>query len=748
MNSPPEPPSRRARLIGRVGQAWRILAPGRRAWRGAAIGLAIAGILLALVVAVGAFAGHGALIMAGGFLVFVLVAAAGGVFLNVLLNLLVRLPFFFRVALLAVTGLIAAAFTGLNPAGSGALIAVYVLTASCLGAALWIITHGGPHTLTRTHRVLFGGGLALGLLGLGAVVFWVLGTGTADPDPVAGRGAADAPTALAALPDPAQPGAYTVQTLIYGSGSDRHRPEYGAEVDIPTEPVNGRAFVSGWTRLRTGFWGFDAGELPLNGRVWHPEGEGPFPLVLIVHGNHTMADFSDPGYAYLGELFASHGLIAVSVDQNFLNSSNYADVLDWRRLEVENDARAWLLLEHLRQWRAWNEDMDSPFFGRVDLQRVGLVGHSRGGEAVAIAAAFNRLPRYPDKATIPFDYHFGIRAIAAIAPVDGQYDPAGQPTTLTDINYLALHGSYDGDVTTFQGSDQYARVQFSGADQDLFKSTVYIAGANHGQFNTTWGRFDLRPPQGYVLNRAPLLDPAEQERIAQVFLTAFLRTTLQEEADYTALFAEVSGPAQWLPGVALRTQYQDAATGLLATYQEDVDVSTTTWPEGQITSARLTYWQEYRLRSKNGLRENSVVTVGWGAGSPATYSIRLPEGVSGLAGSDRLVLAVGDARDPAGATEPLDFTIRLTDAAGEMADLPMSHQALVPLPLSAQLTRFTWMSDKDDSEVVLQTLAFPLADFAAANPAFDPAGLVEITFLFDRSPAGRVVLDDIGFRPE
>ena len=39
------------------------------------------------------------------------------------------------------------------------------------------------------------------------------------------------------------------------------------------------------------------------------EGAGPFPLVLIVHGNHDMAEFSDPGYEYLGELLASRGFI-------------------------------------------------------------------------------------------------------------------------------------------------------------------------------------------------------------------------------------------------------------------------------------------------------------------------------------------------------------------------------------------------------------------------------------------------------
>jgi hypothetical protein len=71
--------------------------------------------------------------------------------------------------------------------------------------------------------------------------------------------------------------------------------------------------------LRSRYWGFDAANLPLKGRVCYPDGDGPFPLALIVHGNHFMMNDSDPGYDYLGELLAIRGVILVSVDQNFLN---------------------------------------------------------------------------------------------------------------------------------------------------------------------------------------------------------------------------------------------------------------------------------------------------------------------------------------------------------------------------------------------------------------------------------------------
>ncbi|MDZ7646020.1 MAG: hypothetical protein U5K54_01920 [Cytophagales bacterium] len=61
--------------------------------------------------------------------------------------------------------------------------------------------------------------------------------------------------------------------------------------------------------------GIGVNQFPSNGRVWYSEGEGVFPLVLVVHGNHGMEEYSDPGYAYLGELLASRGFIVVFVDE-------------------------------------------------------------------------------------------------------------------------------------------------------------------------------------------------------------------------------------------------------------------------------------------------------------------------------------------------------------------------------------------------------------------------------------------------
>src|SRR5262249_10257441 len=111
-------------------------------------------------------------------------------------------------------------------------------------------------------------------------------------------------------PNPAEPGSFAIKRLYYGSGTDKERPEYRGSVAFKTKPVDMSKFVSmepALAKERKSYWGFDSKAFPINARVWYPDGPGPFPLVLIVHGNHNMKDFSDPGYGYLGELLASRG---------------------------------------------------------------------------------------------------------------------------------------------------------------------------------------------------------------------------------------------------------------------------------------------------------------------------------------------------------------------------------------------------------------------------------------------------------
>ncbi len=395
---------------------------------------------------------------------------------------------------------------------------------------------------------------ALAVVVLAAPIAWYLWPGTS------GYLARPDYEALAGFPEftfenPAQPGPYAVQTITYGSGQAR-RPEFGKAAGLITPTVDPSKAYGGWDGMGAAYtgwlFGFDFKHLPLAGDVWYPEGNGPFPLVLIVHGNHMASDYSDPGYAYLGEHFASRGFITVSVDENFLNGHAL-----WDGKGNEMPVRAWMLLKHLQVWREWNDTPGNPFYGKVDLDRVVLMGHSRGGEAVAHAAMLNnRLNAPTSRLSVDGEFGFGIRGVVAIAPADGQWKPMGTDRKVTDVSYLLIQGGHDQDLSSLAGIRQYNRVNFE-ANPDAFKAVAYIYRANHGNFNTIWADRDHGASASMTLNRAALLAGEEQRTAAKVFMTGFLEATLHDKAEYRKLFVTPAGAAQ----VAARRYLRDGIPG-------------------------------------------------------------------------------------------------------------------------------------------------------------------------------------------
>ena len=549
--------------------------------------------------------------------------------------------------------------------------------------------------------------------------------------------------------DPSQPGDHPFESWTYGSGTDFRRPEYNAAVRFRTQPVDASPFVDldGWkAAFRSWYWGFDTDSFPLNGRVWAPVGDGPFPLVLIVHGNHLMREFSDPGYAYLAEHLASRGFIAVSIDENFLNM-----------LDNENDARAWILLQHLALWRSWNNDPEHPLHGAVDMERIALIGHSRGGEAVATACAFNRLSRFPNDANVVFDFGFSIRAVAAIAPSDGQYRPGGHPTPLRDVDYLVLQGGHDSDVCLFLGARPYERVSFA-EDAFHFKASVYMYRANHGQFNTVWGADDYPIPLSWLINHAPLISGEQQRAVTRLTVGAFLEAALHERTEFVEWFRDPNALRVAAGEDIYITRYEDSTFRSLADYEEDIDVTTTSIERGRIAGHGLDVWHETELHFRdpwNSEQENHAVYLGWTVGeeeadsdSPPVYEISFsPCAVPVGEGAEAIVLVFSIADCGAG-NEPVDFTIEAVSASGQTASVVLSESIALPRPLAVRLTKLDLTEKRLISraaEDVFQTIEVPLAAFVEANPGFPPGALTQIRFRFDRTEEGAVMIDRIGF---
>lgn len=555
------------------------------------------------------------------------------------------------------------------------------------------------------------------------------------------------PTTLRAE-DPSEFGSYPVRRLTYGSGTDRQRSEYGPAVEIVTESVNGSSYVyfEGWQeKVREWYWGFDTGALPRNAQLWVPQGAGPFPLVLIVHGNHAMTDFSEGGYAYLAELLASRGFIVASVDENFLNLSLYG------KARFETDARAWLLLKHLELWEGWNAQPGSIFYQKVDLDQIALVGHSRGGEAVGLAAAFNRLERYPENGHIRWDFDFNIKSVIAIAPVDQQYKPGGHPAELTDINYLVIQGSHDGDVASFKGIEQYQRVSFTQPTDEYFKAAVYIYRANHGQFNSLWGNQDRRGAVGALFNKAEYLSEDEQRQIAEVYISAFLEATLHGQHQYLPLFTDYRTAGDWLPATNYHTQYQDGGTTIAADFEEDADLTTSSLAGGTTMGSGLSIWKERVLRFRNNTEKTShVVRVAWGFGE-ASYTVELPEGIAAdwaVDLGDSLVFLVADERDPYQVDSLVDFSVVLVDRDGDYAWVHLREVITLSPQFPARFTKIgVWNEEifENSSELVFQSVRIPLSLFLRDNPNLTLNQLAEIRFVFDQTSSGKISLDEIGF---
>ncbi|XOV83070.1 MAG: hypothetical protein ACFHXK_19735 [bacterium] len=552
--------------------------------------------------------------------------------------------------------------------------------------------------------------------------------------------------------------AYDFTQFTYGPGTDAHRPAFGANVRYRTQSVDASKLLDGWEGpagwARSGFWHTEPNHLPVRGTVWMPDGQGPFPIVLIVHGNHSMEDYSDDGYSYLGEMFARRGLIAVSVDQNLLNSStsNSLTLFDGG-LEKENDARGWLLLEHLRQWRLWSQDTAHDLAGKVDLDRVVLIGHSRGGEAVSEAAVFNRLPAYPDDATLTFDYNFGLRGVIAIAPVDHQYDPRGLGTVMQDINYLVIHGSHDSDVTAFAGAATFNRLRFDNC-LDCFKAGFYLIGANHGQFNTGWGEVDSPAPFNWLLNLYPLMDGTVQRQVAQNLFSAFVEAVVFDNRQYEAFLADPHRAADRLPSsVRFLSQYQSAADQLLANFEEDADVTSGSAAGVTLSAHALSQWREAVVDLKWRDTDSASVLLGWSDTAVdddqvPSYSLLFTEHlVVNQGGALTFDLAMskstpGELEDYE-TPQSIDLTLVIRDRAGHEADLPLSKRRVLLPQIQPVLYKHGMFNSDADSEPVMQRYRFPLAEFTRQNPALDLNQLEEVRFVFDRTSQGSLWLDNI-----
>lgn len=531
------------------------------------------------------------------------------------------------------------------------------------------------------------------------------------------------PATLEALEPSLGPGPYAVKTV-----------DYGPEEELEAGTVSLTRYMSRDTDEISGMYvdsylDYDLSRVPLRGRVWYPaEGEN-CPVLFIAHGNHEITTESYLGYAYLGEYLASHGYVVVSVDQNACNM-----------LSGENDGRAVLLLENIGLLLGYNEEAGNPLEGVLDEDNIAIAGHSRGGEMVATAYLFNGYDNYPENGNVDFDYHYNIRSIIAIAPTVDQYKPADHSVELEDVNYLLLHGACDRDVTNFQGMAQYEHITYTG-EGDYLKTALYIAGANHGQFNSLWGAYDQRGPFSSLLNVESLLSEEDQQEIAKIFIKVFLDVTLRGDDSCRSLLTDWDSCAGQLPPTVYVQCYETSSFVPIADFEEDSDLTTATMQNVAAEATGVSLWTEEQINIDGETDQGThALRLRWG--SQGTYTLTLPE----LDMTDSaLVFDLCDLNSGAverGDLKLLDGTVTITVASGDTASAHISDFAAVFPILPVRTDKLDFLFDTCTYKKAFATVSIPAEEFVPAGEAVDLSQVTEIKLTFDSS--GEAAVDNIG----
>jgi dienelactone hydrolase len=286
--------------------------------------------------------------------------------------------------------------------------------------------------------------------------------------------------------------------------------------------------------------GVDA-KVELRAAVYRPDTEAEqHPVVIFLHGMHQtclgenggigvgwpcrIGESPLPsyqGYATAASALASHGYVVVSISANGISPIQLLGALP-----VGGTLRGHLVLAHLELLTEANKGNCpelSDLAGRLNLDAVGLMGHSRGGEGIARAITLNRL----------LNKGFGIRAAVFLGST------AREGIAVPDTHTATLLPFLDGDVQDLSGQmfPDLSRHAFS---DDVLHSSVVLMGANHNYFNAAWspgfpgGVDDAEQTWGDV--DVARLSQVEQRALGAVYITGFFRLTLGKELDYLGLF--------------------------------------------------------------------------------------------------------------------------------------------------------------------------------------------------------------------
>lgn len=370
----------------------------------------------------------------------------------------------------------------------------------------------------------------------------------------------------------------------------------------------------------------------LRGTLSLPKTEKDSPLVLILHGSH---DNENPdaqlykGFDYLTKALAKEGYAAIALDVQPAYVWAYGD-------NDEHEKIPYLVEKHIERLQAALDgtgDFPIDITGRIDLNRIVLLGHSRGGDiALQIAQKEERV--------------VGVLAVAPANTVAGE-------RTWRSIPYAMLVPELDGDVTEYDAFNYWQGIR---ERSDKLLAITMLKGANHNGFNDkltlddSLMLYDEKALEGRI-------DAGKQQSFLACYTLDFLRLCMGEDIAGTP-FDLTKPTGSMLYGQPARTLFDSSRFVQLA------DV--TSRPEStDLTVEPLTDAALYQEDSTSGFHFSNGKTNLWNirwektGGSVAIPTEKLSSDSKGLA-----LTFVADPSDKANTKKATAFSIVLGQKDG------------------------------------------------------------------------------------
>lgn len=485
-----------------------------------------------------------------------------------------------------------------------------------------------------------------------------------------------------------------------------------------------------------------------------------YPVALFLHGRHWNCDNdgsgpglsggysfgcatanripSHEGYNYIMERLASQGIFCISISAHDIQPGLGA----W-----DYDARGRLILKFLDKLKDWNDNGTDTFgggglfSGKLDMTRIALSGHSRGGEGVVAAQEINK--------TWPTAH--SILAVNAIAPTDQN----AVSYLMTEAAYYLLVGARDGDVSNMQGFRTYDRAYPEGATVRHPKIVGWVYGANHNYFNTIWtDAAALGSPNPWAgsgddasyLTVVQIMSAADQRQIALTTICAFFRQHLQDIDPYKEIFTGRLKPAA-MPNQFTFWTYQDDERKAVDDFEQTLINPNQNSLTGLVTAPGFTTFEERLLNHDSsdypgGLPTDSQfyhdtmgLKLAWA--SPQTYTTNIPAAHQDVSAYTHLILRVAKRVSGVPTSGPgVNLRVNIEDGDGDTAlwDLHTDQFDVVPHPYQRNFS---------SNQSLMTGIRIPLRNFTMNNSGVDLNNIVRVTIQTEGS--GEIGIDDIEF---